>query len=265
MFLIALVACSPVDTEAATSFEDWSSEVEEEALADGCPSELFRQYDAHPSNDFVDAPYVGVTCTSDELVVQANGVPHYEYVDMTPNGLQAKDHEWSVTLDPALTGDQEDVPLLGVIAFTLTGLPIYGPNEGAFPDPYGDPVYNAIVDDCLGHTAQQGEYHDHALVTACVVEEWSSGPSPIIAYALDGFAVYGPTGCLDAECSEVVEYSSGWEQTGDPETYAWDNYAFRSSEDPTILDRCNGHTGPDGDYHYHATEGFPYVLGCYSG
>ncbi len=33
----------------------------------------------------------------------------------------------------------------------------------------------------------------------------------------------------------------------------------------TILDECNGQVGPEGDYHYHATETFPYILGCYNG
>ena len=261
---LLLLACSE-PLPGATDYSDWTDETVEEAYEDGCPSELFRQYDPDPSNGAYDDPYVGADCSGDQLNVDANGIPHFEFEELTPNGLQAKNHSWSVPLFPELTGDQEDVPLLGLIAFTLTGLPIFGPNEGAFPDPYGDPVYNSIVDDCLGHTAQAGEYHNHALLNACIVDEYTDGPSPMLGYSLDGFAIYGPTGCLDADCTEVVEYTSSWQQTGDPTTDAWDNYSYENSDDATKLDRCNGHTGPLGDYHYHATEGFPYVLGCYSG
>lgn len=62
-----------------------------------------------------------------------------------------------------------------------------------------------------------------------------------------------------------MEFESGWVQTGDPTTYAWDNHEYRASDSETVLDVCNGRTGPDGHYRYHATEGFPYVLGCYHG
>lgn len=48
-------------------------------------------------------------------------------------------------------------------------------------------------------------------------------------------------------------------------TYAWDNNEYRAKSGSQFLDRCNGHYGPAGDYHYHATETFPYVLGCYRG
>jgi hypothetical protein len=84
-------------------------------------------------------------------------------------------------------------------------------------------------------------------------------------YAGDGFPIFGSLGCSDAACSDVVEYVSGYEQIGDPSTYAWDAHEYRSSSDPTVLDECNGHVGPSGDYHYHATETFPYILGCFTG
>jgi len=168
-----------------------------------------------------------------------------------------------------------DIPLLGQIGFTVSGLPIFGPNEAEFPDPYGDPVYNGITDGCTGHTAF--EYHNHALSQKCLSEEglvaepWTlpdptgDEPSGVLAWSLDGFPIYGPFGCGDADCLEVIEYASGWVQTGDPSTYAWDNHEFVDDADPATLDQCNGHVGPDGDYHYHATSSFPYVLGCYSG
>ena len=167
------------------------------------------------------------------------------------------------------------MPLLGYAGYTVGGTPVYGPTEGPIPDPYGDPVYNGIMDPCQGHTAQ--EYHNHALVQKCltpaalVAEPWTlpdpdpTQESPVLGFAADGFPIYGPYGCVDASCTQVVEFQSGWVQTGDPTTYAWWNHEFQASTDKTVLDECNGRIGPDGTYRYHATAGFPYVLGCYMG
>jgi hypothetical protein len=94
-------------------------------------------------------------------------------------------------------------------------------------------------------------------------------PSPVLGFALDGFPIYGPRGCLDAECTEVATMESSWVQTGDPTTYAWDNHSCDGDTCDnavgTKLDRCNGRVGPDGTYRYHATATFPYMLGCYRG
>lgn len=231
-----------------------------------CPSALFPAVAADPANGAYPDPSLSAYCEGGELVVESNGIPGFEFFSITPNDLSAQDYEWRVPLNPQLADAPSDVSLLGTIAFTVSGLPIFGPNEGAFPDPYGDPVYNDIVDFCLGHTAQQGVYHNHALLVSCIVENAASdGADPIIGYALDGFPIYGPRGCVDAECGEVVEFQSGWVTTGDPTTYAWDNHEFLPGEGAEFLDECNGRVGPDGSYRYHATASFPYVLGCYSG
>ena len=38
-------------------------------------------------------------------------------------------------------------------------------------------------------------------------------PSPVVGFALDGFPVYGPYGCLDEACTDVVKMKSSWEAT----------------------------------------------------
>ncbi|HCP48405.1 MAG TPA: hypothetical protein DIU15_20375, partial [Deltaproteobacteria bacterium] len=159
-----------------------------------------------------------------------------------------------------------EIPLLGDAGVAVNGLPFYGPNEGAFPDPYGDPIFNQLADDCQGHTAGQGDYHFHALLVECLSSGALAGePSPLLGYAFDGFPIYGPMGCLNECCSEVVEMKSSWVQVGDPETYAWDAYEFQERDDPQYLDQCNGRIGPDGSYRYHATADFPYIVACYRG
>ncbi|MEC8051316.1 MAG: YHYH protein [Myxococcota bacterium] len=218
-----------------------------------------------------DAPRLEVSCDDENLMVSANGLPHYSFVQTTPNALRSQNFNWVVPRFPELAMATSTIPLLGTVAFSVNGVPIYGPNEAQFPDPFGDPVYNDLLDECLGHTGGQGDYHYHAMFVRCLsaiglegVED-RSVPSPILGYALDGFPIYGPLGCVDDACTSVVEFKSGWVQTGDPTTYAWDNHAYQPSDAGDVLDACNGRIGPDGTYRYHATATFPYVLGCYAG
>ena len=121
--------------------------------------------------------------------------------------------------------------------------------------------------------------------------------SPIIGYAFDGFPIYGPYECVDAGCSSVQLMLSSWDSTGYqagtegcassascssgyctavmingvqntacvPKTCVWSNNTYTAKVGSQYLDQCNGHTGPNGDYHYHATSTFPYSLGCYKG
>jgi hypothetical protein len=234
--------------------------------ADECPTANFPPVSPDPANAAYPDPYLNVYCEGDEVIVEANGIPGYEFVAITPNPLEEQDWQWHFPLHPEQAAQTSEIPLLNSIGIAINGLPIFGPNEAAMPDPYGDPVYNQIVDYCLGHTAPMGVYHYHALLVECLTADTPAGePDPVIAYSFDGFPIYGPMGCLDADCTEVVEFVSGWVQTGDPSTYAWDNHEYQGGADPTILDQCNGHVGPLGDYHYHATASFPYVLGCYAG
>jgi len=221
------------------------------------------------------SPWVTGTCEGDTFTVESNGLPHYTFVPMTPNALTEVAQHWELTTSPELTGTQTTIPLLGQIAFTIGGVAIFGPNEAAQPDPFGDPIWNGITDGCTGHTAM--EYHNHALSQKClsedglVAEPWtlddvdSSVPSPVLGWALDGFPIYGNYGCLDEDCDEVVSFMSGWEMIGDPTTYAWDAHEYVAATNPRILDQCNGRVQPDGSYGYHTTPTFPYILGCYSG
>ena len=236
-----------------------------------CPVDAFLNVaNVAGAGDNYPMPSIEVTCTDDTINIQSNGIPHYAFQAVTPNALRAQNHNWTIPRRPVYVEEMTDIPLLGLAAISINGLSIYGPNEGAMPHPYGDPVYNDIMDWCLGHTGPVGDYHYHALLEACFFEGLSTErPSPILGFALDGFPIYGPRGCLDADCAEMVTFESSWTQVGDPTTYAWDNYACdQASCDAAVgarLDRCNGRVGPDGSYRYHATDSFPYIIGCYHG
>lgn len=212
-------------------------------------------------------PELEVSCEDGSLVVSSNAIPHYEFVQITPNPLIEVNRNYRMPLDPKLAEEPSPLPLFGASGVAINGIPIFGPNEGPVPPPgFGDPVYNAILDACMGHTAR--EYHYHALVQSCFeTGAKPGGPSPILAFAADGFPIYGPFGCADAECSETIEFKSSWDRLRSPEMDAWYAHRFTPKEGREFLDRCNGHSGDDqnGEYHYHATAAWPYILGCYSG
>ena len=230
------------------------------------------------AGDSYEKPTLSAACTDTTFIVDSNGIPHYTFIPITPNPLQAQPGHYEIPRNPAVAAASTPLPLLGGIGFAVNGMPLFGPNEGPQPaqSAYGDPIYNGIVDPCFGHTADR--YHYHALESKClspsslVSEPWMNADPPaneaslIVGWGLDGFPIYGPRECADAACSSVIELQSGYEKIGDPKSNAWDAYAWKAhAGDPTFLDECNGHVGPDGDYHYHATAGFPYIMGCYKG
>ena len=246
--------------------------------AGGCYDGVFLDVTQAPgAGAAYPAPQLTVTCTDDTLTVQSNTIPHYTFVPITPNPLRAVNNSWSIPRNPQRAAQPTTIPLLGDVGFAVNGVPFFGPNEAGQPTAqmFGDPIFNDIMDECLGHTAM--EYHYHALVEKCltiaglVAEPWlgpdpaANEPSPILGFALDGFPIYGSRGCVDATCSQVVEHKSSYDRVGDPTTNAWDAYQYNAKNSPEFLDRCNGHEGPDGDYHYHATSDFPYIIGCYTG
>ncbi len=210
-------------------------------------------------------PRLEATCEGDELVVRSNGIPHYEFIQVTPNPLLEQDYEFRVPLTPKKADKPIPIPLLGSEGFTVGGLAIYGPNEGPIPQEaeFGDPVFHSIMDACMGHTAL--EYHYHALIQRCLSEVKDGDRSPVLGYAYDGYAIRGPWGCLDGECNDVVKFKSSWEKVGNPDIDSWDAFDYVAKDGPEYLDQCNGHTDYSGDYHYHATETWPYIIGCYSG
>ena len=260
-------ADTTADTDPSTdTTADTTADTGADTSTDNCPDELFIQSAPAPENSAYPDPLLRAYCDADYLNIESNGIIGYQFVPMTPNALRAQTHAWQVPLVPEFSDTLTTIPLLGVVAVAINGIPIYGANEAAIPDNFGDPVYNAIVDFCKGHTGPQGDYHYHALVQECLAQAALEGvPSPIIGYALDGFPIYGPNGCLDAACTQVATFSSSWQQTGDPSELAWERHAFTPSSDPTRLDQCNGRIGPDGRYGYYATATFPYTIGCYHG
>ena len=137
-------------------------------------------------------------------------------------------NSWSIPLQPVMAA----VPLStksnfmkGAVALAVNGIPIFNALNNRGEDSYkiGE------LDNWGGHCGKADDYHYHAapLHLATV-----TGNLPI-AYALDGFPVYG-------------------EKEPDGTTL-------------TSLDTCHGHPWNTTQYHYHGTATYPYVVGAMRG
>lgn len=200
-----------------------------------------------------DKPKVVVTCGGDTLNITSNGMISYPFVAKTPNGLKSQSYTWNITTKPKIASQQTSIKTtMGTIAFTVTGIPVFGPMEGPTPtqEAFGDPIFNNILDTCGGHTGYNADYHYHTIfaVSNCSLQE------TIIGYALDGFPIYS---------NPSYKLKSSYEKTGNPKTNSWDAYTYKAGSGS--LDQCNGQKQSDGSYRYYVTESFPYVIGCYTG
>lgn len=196
--------------------------------------------------------------------------------------------------------NNKGVPILGDLGVTVTGVPIYGPTEATIPaeEIYGSAVYNCLLamrDDslcapgkqtkrgCGAHTGPQS-YHFHYMEESCfqgekslIAEPWTlevddQKASGVVGYALDGFPIYGMYENKGGnEKNPVIKLQSSYDLIPgkSQETYVFLAYKYADKGDKELyLDECNGHShmvnGKE-QYHYHATEGFPYILGCFKG
>ena len=115
----------------------------------------------------------------------------------------------------------------GAIAIAVNGVPIFNPIKN---DGRTDTLLAGELDEFGGHCGRADDYHYHI---APVHLQKQAGADQPIAWALDGYPIYG--------------------------------YQEESAPDFAALDQWNGHRGPDGNYHYHATKNYPYLNGGFFG
>lgn len=183
------------------------------------------------------APAVRVRWDERYLYVESNGLPaHNMMVGITAwqqqvplpqnyTGLNA----WQIPLSPLPAREVISIKnrfLRGAIAIAANGIPIFNPqnNRGELSAEIGE------LDQWGGHCGRADDYHYHA---APLHLQSALGKSLPIAYALDGYPIYGLT---------------------EPD-----------GSEPVGLDACHGHTTPALGYHYHASTKYPYVNGGFHG
>jgi len=170
-------------------------------------------------------------------VVRSNGLPNHPTATFpnpdNPNRIVPQDYTFYLPLRPRRAEKPTPLPM-GPIGVAVNGIPFYNPYNAEGQNAVSG-LYAEVFDSCCGHPDQQGRYHYHKY-PVCLKTPFRDRPgahSPVIGYAFDGYALYGPQG-----------------ENGLP---------------PTDLDACNGHEDSERGYHYHATKRFPYLLGGYRG
>jgi phosphatidylethanolamine-binding protein (PEBP) family uncharacterized protein len=194
-----------------------------------------RPVQAAPFEAF--APLVRVRWDEKFLFVESNGMPGHNLMVGITNWQQQVPlpqnytgaNAWQIPLFPVAAKTPVSIKgrfLRGAIALAVNGIPIFNPqnNRGEVSQEIGE------LDQWGGHCGRADDYHYHAapLHLQSVV-----GKGQPIAYALDGYAIYGLT---------------------EPDGSA-----------PAGLDAFNGHTTSTLGYHYHASTKYPYVNGGFHG
>src|SRR6185312_9623209 len=174
---------------------------------------------------------VKVSLSDQTIVVESNGIPTHKtgaFPNATnPNRILKQNYRFFIPREPKKGAQTTPTPF-GPIGVATNGIPFYNPYNREGRDAVFGP-FAEIFDSCCGHPDQAGRYHYHKH-PACVKSPFKDPAgkhSPLIGYAFDGFALYGPNGA-----------------DGQP---------------PSDLDECNGHEDKEHGYHYHVTEKFPYL------
>lgn len=136
---------------------------------------------------------------------------------------------WSIPITPVIATSPMSAKnhfLRGAIAVAVNGVPIFNALNNR-----GDDAFLAgELDNWGGHCGRADDYHYHVAPTH--LQSVVGGKAPI-AYALDGFPIYGEK---EVDGRKVVG-----------------------------LDSFNGHFDIKKNYHYHATKTYPYINGGFKG
>jgi hypothetical protein len=166
--------------------------------------------------------------------VESNGIPDHEMM-VGITGWQQQfplpqcyigSNAWSIPLNTEIASSPVPVNqnhfLRGAVAVAVNGIAIFNPytNTGV------DALLDGQLDNFGGHCGRADDYHYH--IAPLHLYSQSSLNLPI-AFALDGFAVYGSK---EADGSDMLP-----------------------------LDTNHGHFGINGIYHYHGTKAAPYMIG----
>ena len=203
------------------------------------------------------APFVRTHSDTQWLYVESDGLPHAP-VDFTMMvGIRAWQQQvpipqaytganaWQIPLQPTLAENPVSGKTglrRGAIALAANGIPIFN----AYNNRGEDSFAIGELDEFGGHCGRADDYHYHAAPLALQKVVGVKNP---IAFALDGFAIYG---LFDAKAKPGA-----------------DNACPLGATAP--LDEWNGHEctvpagqGIDGgtrSYHYHASVTYPYING----
>jgi hypothetical protein len=170
-------------------------------------------------------------------LVESSGIPAHQMMVGIKSWQQqvptvqnyAGANAWSIPIKPVIAANPisaRDHFLRGAIAIAVNGVPIFN----ALNNRGDDALLSGELDDWGGHCGRADDYHYHIAPTHL---QSIVGKKVPIAYALDGFPIYGET---EVDGKKVIG-----------------------------LDAFNGHFDSKKNYHYHATKNYPYINGGFKG
>lgn len=183
-------------------------------------------------------PKVSTRSDSEFFYVESNSIPaHQMMVGITAWQQQVPipqpysgANAWQIPLQPRMATEPMSAKehfFRGAIALAVNGIPIFNPIKN---DGRTDTLLAGELDKWGGHCGRADDYHYHIAPTHLQAQV---GPGNPVAFALDGYPVFGFT---EPNGSPVGE-----------------------------LDWMGGHTDKNGHYHYHATKTYPYLIGGFRG
>lgn len=187
------------------------------------------------------APEVSMYHDNDYYYVESYGIPttHEMMVGISNHGWQQQvpipqcylgANAWPIPLNPVIASTPTPIDAVhftrGAIALAVNGVPIFNYHTNTGVDSYLD----GQLDSYGGHCGRGDDYHYHIAPLHLYNHTLSTLP---IAFALDGFAIYGSV-----------------EPDGTP---------------MATLDANHGHLGSNGVYHYHGTNSAPYMIANFVG
>jgi YHYH protein/TAT (twin-arginine translocation) pathway signal sequence len=180
---------------------------------------------------------VNVTKSSKYYLVESSGIPDHQMMVGIKSWQQqvptiqpyTGNNAWSIPIKPVISKSPMSAKnhfLRGAIAIAVNGVPIFN----ALNNRGDDALLAGELDDWGGHCGRADDYHYHI---APLHLQTIVGKKAPIAYALDGYPIYGET---EIDGKKVIG-----------------------------LDSFNGHFDSKKNYHYHGTKTYPYVNGGFKG
>jgi hypothetical protein len=230
-----------------------------------------------------------VAVSNGSCVFASNAIPNHTFNDAGGfvNGISKQDQSLTITAKPQknslptpLSLRYDNATMLNGVKVDLLAAGCYGVGDGFIgcfelgtPWRY-DPMFAGNdfgTDSHNAHTQPDGTYHYHGNPKALFDDGDNSAASPVVGFAADGFPIFGSyfddNGTIrKAESSYQLLKGSRPTDNGSPggayDGRFVDDYDY--VEGSGDLDQCNGMT-LDGVYGYYITDGYPHVLGCFSG
>lgn len=240
-------------------------------------------HDVARSTSFEAEISIGANAAS--CTISSNSIPNHNFNDgprAFPNETATVKESFTIPRSPVAATSPTPLSLRVDNAIMLNGVKVdvigagcygvgsgkIGCNDMATPWRY-DPMNPAAgfnVDSNNAHTQPDGAYHYHG--PPPITTGSQSTASGTIGFAADGFPIYG-----------------SWFRDGNVITKARSSYRLKSGARPSDpggaydgrfrddyeyvaglgdLDECNGQT-VNGQYGYYVSEGYPYIIGCFTG